>query len=259
MAVIRALIVDDEPHARETLRLRLSAEPGFEIVGEARSGGEALRAITGLRPDLVFLDVRMPDLSGFEVLDALETDELPFVVFVTAHDEYALAAFRVHALAYLLKPFDDLRFGEVMQHVRRFFAGPGGDVRAHLAQLLAELREAAPERGRPLERLVVKLGGRTWFVAAEEVDWIEAEGDYARLHCGGATHLVSKTITELAAVLDSRRFARIHRSTIVNIGRIRELHTEDHRDFTVTLDDGTLLRLSRTYRRALEAAVGDRI
>lgn len=259
MEVIRTLVVDDEQHARETLLLRLSGEPGFEVVGEARSGREAVRAIRGLRPDLVFLDVRMPDLSGFEVLEELDREELPFVVFVTAYDEYALSAFRVHALAYLLKPFDDLRFAEAMRHVRRFFAGPRGDAREHLARLLDELRESAREGARPLERLVVKLGGRTYFVPAEEVDWIEAEGNYARLHCGGATHLVSKTITELAEALDPRRFARIHRSTVVNIGRIRELHTEDHRDFTITLQDGTRLRLSRTYRRALEEAVGDRI
>ena len=277
----RVLLADDEPHARETLRLRLEAEADFEVVGEAGSGGEALAAIRELRPDLVFLDIRMPDLSGFDVLERLERDEMPLVVFVTAYDEHALRAFDFHALAYLLKPFDDLRFAEALRHVRRVVGGGGstggsgvgaeaGRVaeRERLRALLAELAAAEPPEpdpatasapAAPLERLVVRSGTRTYFVAADEIDWIEAAGDYARLHCGERTHLVARGLAELAEALDARRFARIHRSAIVAIDRIRELTTDDRRDFTVVLRSGQRLRLSRTYRPALEAALGDRI
>lgn len=252
--MIRTLIVDDEPLARDALRVHVEREPELELAGECRTGREAVQAIRELSPDLLFLDVRMPDLSGFEVLAQLDKDPMPYVVFVTAHDEYALRAFQVHALAYLLKPFDDVRFAETMRHVRRCFSGQQPDAREHLAALLEELRGE-----RPPVRFVAKTGLRSRIVAAADVDWIEADGNYVRLHCGADSHLVCRSMKELAETLDGRQFVRIHRSTIVNIERIRELHTDDYRDYTVILRDGQRLRLSRSYRQALEAALGDRI
>ena len=270
--MIRTLIVDDEPLARDALRLHIQREPLLELIGECRTGQEAVEAIRALVPDLLFLDVRMPDLSGFEVLERLAGIAMPYVVFVTAYDEYALRAFEVHALAYLLKPFDDLRFAEAMRHVTHFFAGRETAGGAQLATLVAELRDflanqsgpppagmiASPDE-RPLTRFIVKSGPRTRLVAASEVDWIEASGNYAKLHCGTETLLVSRSMRELADALATSQFVRIHRSVIVNVARIRELRTDDYRDYTVLLRDGQQLRLSRSYRQALEAALGDRI
>ncbi len=203
---------------------------------------------------------------------------MPYVVFVTAHDEYALRAFDMHALAYLLKPFDDVRFDQTMRHVRRIVSDREAGARLDLSTLVADLRGViaagrhAPEaagahpspppdssRQQPLERFVVKSGLRSRIVAAGDVDWIEADGNYARLHCGTESHLVSRSMRELADSLDPRRFVRIHRSAIVNVDRIRELRTDDYRDYTVILRDGRLLRLSRSHRQALEEALGGRI
>jgi two-component system LytT family response regulator len=262
------LITDDEPEAREVLRLHLAGESDFHVVGECRSGAEAVSAIRELAPDLVFLDVRMPDMSGFEVLERLDDDRLPFVVFVTAYDEYALRAFEVHALAYLLKPFDDIRFEATIRHVQRLMDEGGTGPEPRLRELLQEIRSGSVGAGAEVEtgatpatidRLVVKSRGRTYFVTLDTVDWIEAAGNYVRLHCGEKTHLLGKTMSELERSLDSRRFVRIHRSSIVNVDRIKELRTEDHRDFEVVLDSGDHLRLSRTYKHTLESVVGDRI
>jgi two-component system LytT family response regulator len=271
--VIRTLIVDDEPLARDALRLHIRREPLLELIGECRTGREAVEAIRALAPDLLFLDVRMPDLSGFEVLERLAGIAMPYVVFVTAYDEYALRAFEVHALAYLLKPFDDVRFAETMRHVTHFFAGPRTAGVTQLSTLVAEVRELLANRSGPppaartdsppaeptLTRFIVKSGPRTRLVAASDVDWIEASGNYVRLHCGTDTYLIAKSIRELADALAPIQFVRIHRSVIVNVARIRELRTEDYRDYTVLLRDGQQLRLSRSYRPALEAALGDRI
>jgi two-component system LytT family response regulator len=260
---VRTLIVDDEPHARHALRIRLSAHPDFELVGERGSGRAAIDAIRELGPDLVFLDIRMPDLSGFEVLGNLNEEELPFVVFVTAYDEFALEAFRVNAVAYLVKPFDDIRFNEIIDRCRRFFPSPASRDRAELAgRIQAVLNAQQKERTQPpQDLLVVRSGTRTQLVRLEQVDWIEAEGNYARLHCeGGAVrHLVPRPLSELAGSLDPRRFVRIHRSAIVNVDRVRELRTQNHRDYTVLLESGQTLRLSRTYRSELERVVGGRI
>lgn len=276
--MIRTIIVDDEPLARDALRTHLQREEGLEVVGECRTGREAVQAIRDLSPDLVFLDVRMPDLSGFEVLEQLEGEGMPDVVFVTAHDEYALRAFDMHALAYLLKPFDDVRFAQTMRHVRQIVAGREAGARLDLSALVADLRGVlaagghAPEAAGahrsppldssgqdPIERFIVKSGLRSRIVAAGDVDWIEADGNYARLHCGTESHLISKSMRELAGSLDPRRFVRIHRSAIVNVDRIRELRTDDYRDYTLILRDGQRLRLSRSHRQALEKALGDRI
>jgi two-component system LytT family response regulator len=268
---VRTLIVDDEPQARKALRIRLADHADFEVVGERASGSAAVDAIRELGPDLVFLDIQMPDLSGFEVLRRLGEEERPYTVFVTAYDEFALEAFRVNALAYLLKPYDDIRFNEILDRCRHFFRGSatgpdaGGLADRIRAVLDGDHREGHASRSGQgsgaQDRIVVKSGTRTRLVPVAGIDWIEAEGNYARLHCGGGTesHLVRRSLGELADSLDGRRFVRIHRSAIVNLDRVRELRTEDHRDFTVLLESGTSLRLSRTYRAALERALGDRI
>lgn len=265
--MIRTVVVDDEPLARKTLRTLLEPEPDLEVVAEAANGEEALAAIREHRPDLAFLDIKMPDLSGFEVLRRLEPEQLPFVVFVTAYEHFALEAFEANALAYLLKPFDDVRFGEVVDRCRRFFGTNGAAVdqeellrriRALLAAVPGGSGAAAQGVG-PQERLVVRTGGRTRLVDVDAIDWIEARGNYARLYCrGDAEHLVSRSLGDLEETLDER-FVRIHRSTIVNLDRIVELRTDNYRDFQVLLEDGQTLRLSRTYRAALEDALGDRI
>lgn len=269
---VRTLLVDDEPQARATLRIRLRDHADFQVVGECASGSAAVDAIRELSPDLVFLDIQMPDLSGFEVLRRIDPEDRPFVVFVTAYDEYALEAFRVNALAYLLKPFDDLRFDDVLERCRRFFReSPSSDAAADLADRIRSALEAEPDAagrtdpslaGSTLrDRIVVKMGSRTRLLPLDEVDWIAAEGNHARLHCRGgeARHLVHRSLGELAGALDPRRFVRIHRSAIVNLDRVRELRTDDHRDYTVLLESGHTLRLSRTYRKDLERALGDRI
>lgn len=256
---IRTLVVDDEPQARKTLRIRLGEHPDLELVGECSSGTAALGAIHQLDPDLVFLDIQMPDMSGFEVLRQLDEEELPFVVFVTAYDHYALEAFQVNALAYLLKPFDDIRFNEVVDRCRRFFrSGRGSEGQADLAE---RIRAVLASPTHPDGRIVVKSGTRTRIVRLQEVDWIQAEGNYARLHCRGGEerHLVPRPLGELAASLEAHGFVRIHRSTVVNLDRVTELRTDNHRDYTVLLESGQTLRLSRTYRNELQRALGDRI
>jgi two-component system, LytTR family, response regulator len=251
--MIRTLIVDDEPLARETLRLRLAAEPEFTVVGEAGDGAAALDMIRLKQPDVLLLDVRMPDCTGFDVLNMLAPENRPLVVFVTAYDEYAMRAFDAHAVAYLLKPFDDVRLGQTLAHVRRLLHSAGtGD---RLDDLLDEVRATHLPGQRVL---AVRSGAKTRLVRTDDVDWIEAAGDYVRIHCGATSHLIARTIGDLGASL-GRRFVRVHRSAIVNIDRVAEVQTDDRRDFTLLLKCGTAVRLSRTYRRAFEEAIGQQL
>jgi two-component system LytT family response regulator len=265
MKPIRTLIVDDEVLARRRIRNLLRGRVEFAVIGECANGHEALNAIRRHAPDLVFLDVQMPEVDGFGVLEELAADQLPVIIFVTAYDQYAVRAFEFHALDYLLKPFDDERFEKTLEWAK-----------AHLEQqqfrLLSERmfalledrqgrpksekRSAAPAEPRPLSRLIVKSAGRVFFIRPEEIDWIEAEGYYARLHVGGKSHLLRETLTNLESQLDQNRFLRIHRSTIVNLERIRELQTQSHGEFTVVLNDGTQLKLSRGYRDRLTTLLG---
>ena len=250
---LRVLIVDDEPLARERLRVLLRDAPEVQVVGECGDGRRALAAIRRRRPDLLFLDVQMPELDGFAVLRALDPTELPAVIFVTAYDRYALRAFEVHALDYLLKPFDRERFHRALARARTQIER---DRRGTLdARLLALLEDLRPGRKR-LERLVVKEGGRVFFLRAEEIDWVEAQGNYARLHIGRETHLVRETMARLEAGLDPKQFARIHRSTIVNLERVRELLPDFHGDSVVVLRDATRLTLSRGYRERFRELLG---
>jgi two-component system LytT family response regulator len=250
---IRTLIVDDEPLARERVRSLLESEPDVEIVGEAGDGPSALQALRELKPDLLFLDVQMPGLDGFQVLQHLDPDHVPVTIVVTAYDRYAIQAFEIHALDYILKPFDRERFQEAMRRARiQLQQTPN----AELSHRMLALIEHVQKRDDYIDRLVVKSGGRVLFVPVSEIDWIEAAGNYVRLHHGPAEHLLRETMSSLEAKLNPKNFLRIHRSTIVNINRIQELQPSFHGDFVVILKGGAQLSLSRSYREAVEERLG---
>src|SRR5574338_1116412 len=250
---IRIVIADDEPLARERLRTLLAPESWAEIVAECQNAAEAVDAITRLKPDLVFLDVQMPGGTGFDVIDAVGAARMPLVIFVTAFDRYALRAFDVHALDYLLKPFDRERFQQALLRARQQLERKStGDLERRLLELVQDLRPA-PHK---LERFVVKSGGRVFFVRADEIDWIEAAGNYVKLHVGGDAHLFRETMNALEARLDPDFFYRIHRSHIVNIERVRELQPWFNGEYVVFLRNGTRLTLSRGYREKLQTRVG---
>jgi two-component system LytT family response regulator len=248
------MIVDDEPLARQRIRTLLEKEPDIAVIGEYADGRSASAALREQQPDLVFLDVQMPYQDGFAVLAALDGQRLPAVVFVTAYDRHALRAFEVHALDYLLKPFDRSRFSKALDRAR---AQLRKERHADANQRLLGLLEEVKGTKKPLERLVIKSAGRVYFVRLEEIDWIEAAGNYARLHVGSETHLLRETMNGLEARLDGNRFLRIHRSTIVNVERIRELQPTFHGDYAVILQDGTELTLSRGYRDRLQEILGN--
>lgn len=250
---IQTLIVDDEPLARERLRSFLEASADIEIVGECGDGRQAVETITAQPPDLVFLDIQMPELDGFAVLEALGDGPLPVVVFVTAYDRYALKAFEVHAVDYLLKPFDRERFETALgRAVERVRARKKGDVNEQLANLLADLRPKA----KPADRLIIKSEGRVLFLRMEEIDWVEAADNYVSLHVGTESHLLRETMGALESRLPADRFLRISRSTMVNIERIKELQPMFHGEYTVILRNGTRLTLSRGYREKLQTLLG---
>ncbi len=245
---MRVLIVDDEPPARELLREVLGTMSGVEVVGEAGDGLAAAAAIDELRPDLVFLDVRMPELDGFGVLAALPEGRLPLVVFVTAFDSYAARAFDVHAVDYVLKPFDRERLAEAVARAReRLTSARHPDEEQRLASLL----EALAPRRRTLERVLVRAAGRFEFVRTAEVDWVEAAGNYVTLHVGRRTPLLRQTINGFEQQLDRCRFRRIHRSWIVNLDRVQEIRPSVAGEYEVVLQDGAVLRVSRSYRQNL--------
>lgn len=256
----RAVIVDDEPAARRGVRLMLDRDPEIEIVGEAATGSEATALIDRARPDVAFLDVQMPGGDGFEALSRIDPAHAPAVVFVTAYDEHALRAFEINAVDYLLKPYDDLRFGAALQRVkavarrRREESAPGqlADFINHLrldAARAATERTAANAGG----RILVKSSGEIFFLKAEEIDWIEAEGDYMKFHVAGRGHLMRETMARLESRLDGNRFIRIHRSTIVNIDRVKKLSPSFAGEYAVVLADGTKLKLSRGYHERVAA------
>jgi two-component system, LytTR family, response regulator len=251
---IRAVIVDDEQLARAAIRMRLQDEPDIEVVGEAATGSKAVALIGEALPDLVFLDVQMPGMDGFEVLDRVASTWLPIVVFVTAHDRYAIKAFETHALDYLLKPFTRDRFRAGLQRARAAFANVD-DPSAHrgIVKLLNDRGRSAADRAKGyLVRLVVKHHRGVRLVRVRDIDYIEACGNYAEIHAADRTHLVRMTMQELEQRLDPSRFVRIQRSTIVQIDRIRDIAAASHSDFDLSLHDGTVLRLSRNYRDRLQ-------
>jgi two-component system, LytTR family, response regulator len=249
MKKIRTLIVDDEPLARERLSTLLHAEADIEVLGQCRDGEEAVTAIYDHAPDLVFMDVQMPQMNGFEVIEAVGTDKMPLVVFVTAFDQHALKAFQVRALDYLLKPFDRERFTEALSRARRQLErNETGDIGRRLLALVKDLKRDQPRT----ERLVVKSGGRLFFLRADEIDWIEAAGNYVRLHVGTTSHLLRETMNAIEGRLDPEKFFRIHRSRIVNMERIKELQPWLNGEYAVLLQTGARLTLSRGCREKLQ-------
>lgn len=245
--------MDDVPLARRHVRRYLSSSPSFEVIGECGDGKSAIDVISQMHPDLVFLDVQMPELDGFEVLERIPGNELPFVIFVTAYDRYAIRAFDVHALDYLLKPFDRNRFAAALQRTEdQIELKRRGQRDDRLLGLLDDLREAAKYRA----RLAVVSSGKTILIRVEGIDWVEAAGNYSSLHVGGDIYSLRKTISGLEHQLDPNKFARIHRSFIVNIDRIKDITPLFNRDRCVRLRDGTELTMSRSYSDQLVRLLG---
>jgi two-component system LytT family response regulator len=236
---ITTVIVDDEPLARSNLAVLLRLDPKIEIVGECGSGVDAPALIRSAKPDLVFLDVQMPECDGFDVLELLGNDVPPAIVFVTAYDQYALRAFEAGALDYLLKPFDNARF----------------DLALDRAKQKIKLRKDLPGK---LDRLVIKSAGRVSFLRTSEIDWIEAADYYACLHVGPKSHLLRRTLSDLEEDLDPNVFCRVHRSSMVNLERVRGLRIRQDGEYEVLLDNGATVRLSRRYRKHLRARLGVR-
>ena len=246
---IRTLIVDDEPLARDGVRLHLEEHPDFEVIGECGSGEEAVRKIQADSPDLVFLDVQMPGLDGFGVLESLGPERLPAVVFITAYDQFALRAFEAHALDYLLKPFEAERFARALDRVREQLRSRSQvSVDERLRNLLASL--GAKENY--LERMVARTNGKIIILRVDDIDWIEAAANYVRVHIAQKQYLVRETMTNLEARLDPERFLRIHRSIIVRKDRIKELEPLFQGDYSLLLADGTRLTSSRGYRDRIQ-------
>jgi two-component system LytT family response regulator len=253
--LIRVLLVDDEPLARAMLREMLAGDPQVAIIGESCNGREALEAIRAHSPELVFLDVQMPEVGGFEVLASLGKGEIPHVIFVTAYDQYAVRAFEVQALDYLLKPFDQERFDVSWQRARAQIIRDRNGGRGMDQRILALLEELKAGKSY-LERLVIKTGGRIYFLETGEIDWIEAEGNYVSVHSAKKAHLLRETISSLESQLDPKKFVRIHRSSIVRLDFIQELQPWFHGEYRVILQNGTQLTLSRNHREKLQEALG---
>jgi two-component system LytT family response regulator len=253
---LSACIVDDEELARRGIRSRLNDHEDVDVVAECESGREAVEAIQQRDLDLVFLDVQMPGLDGFDVIDEVGVDAMPVVIFVTAYDEHALRAFDVHAQDYLLKPLDEERFAEALAEAReRIAEREVGAVGERLAALMSELETPTSNRDADCpDRFVVKSGGRVTFVKADRIRWVEAAGDYVRLHTPDKKHLLRKTMKEMTEALDSDQFLRIHRSTIINVDALQEMRPYgSNNEYVVVLDDGTKRKLSRTYRDEVDA------
>ena len=238
---IRTLVADDEPIARARMVALLAGEPDIQVIGECATGPQTIAAIERTSPDLVFLDIQMPQMDGLTLARTLGRT-MPAVVFVTAYDEYALGAFEVHALDYLLKPYSTDRFRSALGHARQ-----------HLGARCTAGSHAPYERR---DRLVIKSSGRIYFIRTRDIDWCEAAGNYVRLHVGPQTHLVRGTMAHIESQLDDAQFVRIHRSTIVNVDRIHELHSSFGGEYVVLLRDQTRLTLSRGYREGLQARLG---
>ena len=254
MSPLRALVVDDEPLSRDRLKDLLALAEDIQLAGECSNGQAAVQAIRSLAPDVVFLDVQMPGLDGFGVIEALEPFELPYVIFVTAFDQFAVRAFEVHALDYLLKPFDAGRFERTLARIRAAAAMPDGHAERNgqIQALLSEQRaRAARER-----RVIARVPGRVRVLRAGEIDWVQAAGNYIELHVGSETITLHGTMETISGQLGTEIFARIHRSYIVNLDRIVEIHPAQRGDGSVLLNNGAKLPLSRNYREQIEALLG---
>lgn len=244
---MRALIVDDEPLARRGVALRLRKFRSIEVVGECGDGSSAVEQILQLAPDIVFLDIQMPEINGFDVLRALPRENLPAIIFLTAYEQHAVKAFEVHALDYLLKPVDDVRFAAAIGRAQKIVDTA---LKTTMAERVLEMLDHTSEKW--ASRFMVQTGSRIQIVLAQDVEWIGAMGDYVELHVGGRSHLLRETMTSLKRRLDPSRFLRIHRSRIVQTGNILELSSIENREFIVKLSDGSQHRSSRTYAANLE-------
>lgn len=271
MTTLKTLIVDDEPLALERLHSLLAAEPGIDLVGQCTSGKDAIEVLRQHKPDLIFLDVQMPELTGFDVVKAMRGEEaiseaLPVIVFVTASAQHAVEAFNVCAADYLLKPFDRSRLQESIRRARGRINQHRVDVANNqmnnqLASLIdtAARSQVIEEKHRSeayIKRIAVKASGRVFFIKTEDIDWIEAADNYVCLHVGSKSHLVRETLSNIESQLNSAAFARIHRGAIVNLERIKELHPHFHGEHVVILHSGARLMLSRNYRRNLPHLLG---
>ncbi|HEV2131219.1 MAG TPA: LytTR family DNA-binding domain-containing protein [Longimicrobiaceae bacterium] len=250
--MLRTLIVDDEPLARQRIRDLLRDQPDIEVIGECADGEEAVLRIEEDRPELVFLDIQMPEMDGFEVMEAVGSEQMPTVIFVTAFDEFALRAFEAHAIDYLLKPFYRPRFQAALERARAQVAHRRGQ---RVDERIRALVDELPSRPKFPARLVVRVGQKIHFVRTDEVDWIDAEGNYVRLHVGKRSYLLRETMTRLEERLNPRRFVRIHRSTIVNVERIKEIESMFKGNYVVILQDGTKLTSTSGYRSRLNELI----
>lgn len=263
---LTTLIVDDESLARRGLKHRLNEIEDIEVVGEARNGREALALIAEKKPDLVFLDIQMPGVSGFEVVQQLDVKTMPIILFLTAYDEYAVQAFEVNALDYILKPIDEERLHQVLDKVRanlnqkralkhkRLLLKLASDISGEAINSFEELESKDPDDLAPREpsRLAIRDGGKTTWVNQEEIEWIDAAGDYMCVQASGTTHIMRKTMKELEQELDDKILQRIHRSTIVNVTMVKEMESHINGEYFLTLDSGHRVKLSRTYKEKLK-------
>ncbi|MCX6881718.1 MAG: LytTR family DNA-binding domain-containing protein [Verrucomicrobia bacterium] len=247
------LIIDDEALARQRLATLLRDHAQVEVVGQCADGKTAVETIEALKPDFVFLDVQMPELDGFEVVETLGTAQMPLVIFVTAHDQFALKAFEVNAVDYLLKPFDrerfDLALGRVLETLRR---RDPEDLEQRMTKLLADLQP----RPRSLDRLVIKTDGKVRFIRFEDIDWAEADDNYVAIHTGNESHLIRETMLALEKKLPAAQFLRVSRSSLINVGRIREMQPLFHGEYVIILKSGAKVTLSRSYRDRLQRLLG---
>jgi len=274
---IRAIVVDDESLAREALLVMLGDDAEMEVIAECRNGKEAVTAIREQSPDIVFLDIQMPEMDGFQVVEAIGAERMPVTVFVTAFNKYALRAFEAHALDYLLKPFDHDRFNTALQRAKTFVRQQKlGAISENLLAMLQDMKlnagesasdadnkkpdnkkpEGAAQKDRS-DRVVIKSSGRIYFLKVEEIDWVEGAGDYLSLHSTSGTHLIRETMGNFHARLDPRKFLRIHRSTIVNIERIKDIRPLFKGEYVITLTSGTRLKASRGYRHEIQALLDE--
>ena len=257
---IRTLIVDDEPLARETIEMLLKPRIDIDIVGMCKDGEEAIDVIRTEKPELVFLDIQMPGKNGFEVVEAIGIDQMPVIIFATAYDEYALQAFEANALDYLLKPFDDERFERALNRaINQIQKNEIGVIRRQIQNLVQsntqDKIDSKPDK-KFVSRMMIKERDSMFFIKTEDIDWVEAAGDYVSIHIGSRTHLIRETMAGMEKKLDDQQFVRIHRSTIINLERIKEFKPYFHGDYMVYLDIGKELRVSRRYWSRVEKALG---
>ncbi|MEX2115912.1 MAG: LytTR family transcriptional regulator DNA-binding domain-containing protein [Bacteroidota bacterium] len=248
MLRIRTLIIDDEQLARERLLSLLESDPDIEIIGECSSGKEAIAAIKSESPDLVFLDVQMPEGDGFDVLESIDFHTMPIVVFVTAYDQYAIRAFDVHALDYLLKPFDQNRFEQALVRAKSEVVLRNN---TNVNQKLLSMLEHIESHKKNLDRILVKSSGKVFFLKFDEIDWVESAGNYVKLYVGSESHLLRETMSEMERKLGNEKFVRIHRTVIVNLDRIKELQPWFNGEYIVILNNGMKLTASRGYKKKL--------